>query len=406
MKEAKKEISPRTGKASWVLKWDDYDENKKRIQKEKHFKTKREAEEFRIKTEHDKKTGTYTSNDKGYTVRTWLDAWIDTYKVGIVRDNTVAGYRNNINHIKARIGNVPLEKLTTDQIQKALNDLMNSTYIKESKKGKITAKLPKHYSAKTVRSCHAILFEALKRATKNRLIPFNPAEDVELPKVEQKEHYIMTDEEMNRLMEALKETECGPVITVCATLGLRRGEALGLQWDDIDFKQRVIHVRHNYKIIHTDPGQPEKLELSELKTKKSKRDLPMDEDLAQMFTELKQGKKEAAAASDGYILSNFVFTTIEGKPFRPDSISQAFKRAAIRAGVKDVHLHDLRHNAVTYWINNGTDMRTVSEMAGHSSVAFTMDTYAHPIEESKKKAVDLISKRVFAYRTAKEEQAK
>lgn len=205
----------------------------------------------------------------------------------------------------------------------------------------------------------------------------------------------MTNEEMNRLMDALKETECGPVISVCAALGLRRGEALGLQWDDLDFKQRVIHVRHNYKIIHTAPGQPEKLELSELKTKKSRRDLPMTEDLAQLFMEMKQGKKEAAAASEGYILSNFVFTTIEGKPFRPDSISQAFKRAAIRAGVKDVHLHDLRHNAVTYWISNGIDMRTASEMAGHSSVAFTMQTYAHPVEESKKRVADLITKRVF-----------
>lgn len=395
MKEAKKMISARTGKVSWSLRWTDYDENNKRIQREKRFDTKREAEEFRIKTEHDKKTGIYSSNDKGYTVRAWLSAWMDTYKVGKVRDNTVSGYQNNINHLNARIGDIPLEKLTTDQIQKALNDLGNSTYSKECKKEKITAKLPKHYSAKTVRSCHAILFEALKRATKNRLIPFNPAEDVELPKVEQSEHYIMTDEEMNRLMEALKETECGAVISVCAALGLRRGEALGLQWDDLDFKQRVIHVRHNYKIIHTAPGQPEKLELSELKTKKSRRDLPMTEDLAQLFMEMKQGKKEAAAASDGYILSNFVFTTIEGKPFRPDSISQAFKRAAIRAGVKDVHLHDLRHNAVTYWISNGIDMRTASEMAGHSSVAFTMQTYAHPVEESKKKAADLISKRVF-----------
>lgn len=395
MKEAKKIISSRTGKVSWSLRWTDYDENNNRIQREKRFDTKREAEEYRIKTEHDKKTGIYSSNDKGYTVRTWLSAWMNTYKVGKVRDNTVAGYQNNINHLNARIGDIPLEKLTTDQIQKALNDLMNSTYSKKYKKEKITAKLPKHYSAKTVRSCHAILFEALKRATKNRLIPFNPAEDVELPKVEQSEHYIMTDEEMNMLMDALKETECGPVISVCAALGLRRGEALGLQWDDLDFKQRVIHVRHNYKIIHTAPGQPEKLELSELKTKKSRRDLPMTEDLVQLFMEMKRGKKEAAAASEGYILSNFVFTTIEGKPFRPDSISQAFKRAAIRAGVKDVHLHDLRHNAVTYWISNGIDMRTASEMAGHSSVAFTMQTYAHPVEESKKKAVDLISKRVF-----------
>ena len=81
-----------------------------------------------------------------------------------------------------------------------------------------------------------------------------------------------------------------------------------------------------------------------------------------------------------------MFTTVQGKPFRPDSISQAFKRAAARVGLPDMRLHDLRHTGITYMLMDGADPKTVSGFVGHATAQFTLNQYAHVMEQAKKKA--------------------
>jgi len=182
-------------------------------------------------------------------------------------------------------------------------------------------------------------------------------------------------------------------ILTCAVLVCRRGESLGLYWSDINFESSTIDFKRALVINNLTNT----VEIGELKTKNSRRILPMPDMLRAGLLKVKQEKEKAARGAGKHIVSSpFVFTTIQGKPFRPDSISQAFKRAAVKVGLPDMRLHDLRHTAITYMLEAGENPKTVSEFAGHATANFTMNQYAHVLEPSKKKASDALMKTLFS----------
>lgn len=164
-------------------------------------------------------------------------------------------------------------------------------------------------------------------------------------------------------------------------------------WNSIDFEASTIDFKRALVINNLTNT----VEIGELKTKNSRRLLPMPDMLRAELLNVKQAKEEAARGAGKHVVSSsFVFTTIQGKPFRPDSISQAFKRAAVKIGLPDMRLHDLRHTAITYMLEAGENPKTVSEFAGHATAQFTMNQYAHVLEQSKKKASDSLMKTLFS----------
>ncbi|MEA4869486.1 putative defective protein IntQ [bioreactor metagenome] len=198
---------------------------------------------------------------------------------------------------------------------------------------------------------------------------------------------------MKLLLDELRGAECYLAILTCAVMGCRRGEALGLYWSDIDFEANTIDFKRALIVNNLT----NKVEPGELKTKNSRRILPMPDMLRAELLKVKQGKEQAARGAGKHVVSSpFVFTTIQNKPFRPDSISQAFKRAAVKVGLPDMRLHDLRHTAITYMLEAGENPKTVSEFAGHATANFTMNQYAHVLEPSKKKASDALMKSLFS----------
>ena len=133
-----------------------------------------------------------------------------------------------------------------------------------------------------------------------------------------------------------------------------------------------------------------------MKTETSRRVLPLPDPLRDALLAEKQRREHAAKQAGHHVIdSPFVFITATGKPFRPESISQAFKRAAAKVGLPSMRLHDLRHTAITYMLEAGVNPRTVSEFAGHSTAGFTMQQYVHVLEQSKKNASDLLVKSLF-----------
>lgn len=250
----------------------------------------------------------------------------------------------------------------------------------------------KNYSVKTVRNIHALLHLALDQARREGLIAKNPADDVKLPSAGPKEYTIPTPEQMKRLLDELSSADSFLAILTCAVMGCRRGEALGLYWSDIDFESSTIDFKRALVINNLTNT----VEIGELKTKNSRRVLPMPDMLRAELLRVKQTKEKAARGAGKHVVSSpFVFTTLQGKPFRPDSISQAFKRAAVIVGLPGMRLHDLRHTAITYMLEAGENPKTVSEFAGHATANFTMNQYAHVLEPSKKKASDALMKTLF-----------
>ena len=154
--------------------------------------------------------------------------------------------------------------------------------------------------------------------------------------------------------------------------GLRRGELLGLKWDDIDLKSGVLRVCR--QVLRQDGKVVE----APLKTKNSYRSVSLGADAVEV---LEQQKKKAGG-------SEYMFPSSTGGPMSPDSVLHMLQRVLKRAGLERVRFHDLRHTFATFALQNGVDVKTVSGMLGHYSAGFTLDTYAHVTTAAQREAAN------------------
>ena len=302
-----------------------------------------------------------------YTVGAWMDEWFENYAKVKVRPSSHQTYRGYIdNHIKPNIGKIPLEKLTSLELQKFYKKLLTSGRIDrvESKKQ------AKGLSPKTVRNIHQIIASAMKLAKEQRLIVADPTEGCALPKLEHREMKTLPVEQLTSFLREAKESGVFEMYYIELATGLRRGELLGLKWEDIDFKHANLRVKRQIARINGEVVE------APLKTKNAYRMLPLAEDTIAV---LKEQKKKAGG-------SPWVFPSPTGGPISPDSVLHMLHRVLKRAGLPRVRFHDLRHTFATLALQNGVDIKTVSGMLGHFSAGFTLDTYAHVTTAAQKEA--------------------
>ena len=303
-----------------------------------------------------------------YTVTMWMNEWFENVAKIKVRPSSHQTYRGYIDHhIAPNIGSIPLEKLTTMDLQKLYRKLMNKGRVE-----RIEAKRqPKGLSAKTVRNINQVISSAMDFAVAQKIIPENPCKAVALPKVEHEEMQTIPAEQLQAFLQEAKATGVYEMYYIELATGLRRGELLGLKWTDIDWKNGIIKVRR--QIARVDG----KIVEAPLKTKNSYRTVTISQ---QAIEVLKQQKEKT---NDEY-----VFPSPNGGPISPDSVNNMLKRVLARAGIPKVRFHDLRHTFATIALQNGVDIKTVSGMLGHFSAGFTLDTYAHVTTAAQKEAAD------------------
>ena len=308
-----------------------------------------------------------------YTVGAWMDEWFENYAKVKVRPSSHQTYRGYIdNHIKSNIGKVPLEKLTSLELQKLYKKLLTSGRIDrvESKKQ------AKGLSPKTVRNIHQIIASAMKLAKEQRLIAADPTEGCALPKLEHKEMKTLPIEQLTSFLREAKDSGVFEMYYVELATGLRRGELLGLKWEDIDLEKGDLRVKRQIARINGEVVE------APLKTKNAYRTLPLAEDTIQV---LKQQRKKTGS-------SPWVFPSPTGGPISPDSVLHMLHRVLKRAGLPKVRFHDLRHTFATLALQNGVDIKTVSGMLGHFSAGFTLDTYAPVTTAAQKEAARTMEK--------------
>ena len=169
-----------------------------------------------------------------YTVGAWMDEWFENYAKVKVRPSSHQTYRGYIdNHIKPNIGKIPLEKLTSLELQKLYKKLLTSGRIDRLRANT----RPKGLSPKTVRNIHQIIASAMKLAKEQKIIATDPTEGCALPKLEHKEMKTLPVEQLTSFLREAKESGVFEMYYVELATGLRRGELLGLKWEDIDFEQ-------------------------------------------------------------------------------------------------------------------------------------------------------------------------
>jgi integrase len=166
------------------------------------------------------------------------------------------------------------------------------------------------------------------------------------------------------------------------TLGLRRGEVLALNWDAIDFDTRTVHIRTSLQRVNGS------LQLSETKTKTSRRQLPILDFVAKALRlHRARQSQERLIAGSGWQDTGFVFTTRIGTPVDPANLLDDFKRILRKASLPDIRFHDLRHSAASLLLALNIHPRVVMELLGHSQISLTMDTYSHVVPDLLRDAV-------------------
>ena len=302
-----------------------------------------------------------------YTVGEWMEVWFQDYAKIKVRPSSHQTYQGYIhNHIRPNIGDIPLEKLTSLDLQKFYKKLLTTGRVE-----RVEAKgQPKGLSAKTVRNIHQILSSALKLAQEQRLILTNPAEGCALPRVEHQEMKTLTTVQLASFFREARESGVFELYYLELATGLRRGELLGLKWEDVDLERGDLRVRRQVSRINGEVVE------APLKTKNAYRTLPLAEDTVSV---LKEQRKKVGN-------SPWVFPSPNGGPISPDSVLHMLHRVLKRAGLPKVRFHDLRHTFATLALQNGVDVKTVSGMLGHFSAGFTLDTYAHITSAAQRQA--------------------
>lgn len=306
-----------------------------------------------------------TAERKGITLGEWIDKWYNLYCKPSIRSSTAATYEACIyTHVVPKIGDWELTKITTGNLDKYIADLLENGKVKDDGRGR-------GLSNEVVRKTHSLIQSALDRAVAEGLISNNPARKCEVPSRKNQKVDILTKDEMKRVLIQAKEDGCYELLLLDLTTGLRRGELLGLKWEDIDFNARELSVKREAVLIKG------KLSITPLKTRSAYRTIIMPNSICEMLKRYKET-----------IDSEWVFPSPvkDDMPRDPSAVRKKLSNVLERANCKHVRFHALRHTFATMALQYGLDIKTLSSTIGHASVDVTIDTYSHVTDNMMAKA--------------------
>lgn len=268
------------------------------------------------------------------TLGEYLDSWLRGIWPSLA-SSTAQTYKFFVDrHIKPSLGQIPLTQLRPEHLQHLYSD-------------KLTGGL----GQRSVRYIHITLHKALKNAVKLGMIARNPADAVTPPRVQRHDIQTWDEDEIHTFLEAAKGSAYYALFYTALYTGMRRGELLALRWSDIDFAMGQIHVRQS-------------------KTESGRRTIALP---ASAFLVLAEHKEKQKLLTD----SEFVFTSPEGQPLLPDTVTHAWINLVRRSGLKPIRLHDARHSHASLLLKQGIHPKVVQERLGHSSIQTTLDIYSH-----------------------------
>ncbi len=322
--------------------------------------------------------GIYEREQK-ITVSSWNNMWIEEYKKGVVKKGTIRTYEQTFRrYIEPEMGKKKMKDIRPEHIQRLYN------------------KLSLKIKASTLNSVAEVLSGMFRQAEKNGIIKKNPVPIATQPRERKnKERRVLTVKEQGVFLQFAKSKACGELFEIALSTGMRAGELCGLEWSDVDFTNRIIHIRST--LIYTPE---EGYFLDSPKTETSKRDIPM---LNNVYNILRNRRKEQAEQRlfMGCLwkplpgLENLVFTLNNGRHINQRTLSDRMNKI-----VKDIQLdypdferitpHTLRHTFATRCIENGMPPQVLKTILGHSKLGMTMDLYSHVLPNTKAEEIKKI----------------
>lgn len=337
-------------------------------------KTKKEVTEKLIKARSEQQQGMLITAPE-QTLAQFLADWLETTQKESIRARTYERYEEIVRlHVVPILGHHQLQKLTAQHLQ--------TFYTRKRQEG---------LSATTIASFHNVLHKALDRAVKWSLVPRNVCELVTPPRRERFEVQTLTVEQTRQLLKAAHGHYLEALFHLALATGMRRGELMGLKWQDIDFATGTLQVRRTLSRIPSklSAERGRGFEEAEPKTKKSRRSIVIApfamETLKQHRLRQREAKLQAGPAWKEH---DYVFCTSVGTHLHPDrDILSQLKILLKKAGLPPIRFHDLRHSVATLLLSTGIHPKVVQEILGHSQISITMDIYSHVLPTMQQEAI-------------------
>lgn len=301
------------------------------------------------------------------TMKDWTEFWLETVMRPHLKPGTYAGYwRNAQKHILPHLGMLLLRKITQNDIQSFVNSLKDTM------------------AFGTLQGICRLLKAILTSACHKGLITKNPYYEIRFPKKRQRIPRVLTCSEQKKIENHLKTSQELEYL-LCLYTGLRVGELSALRWEDIDFENRILHIRYSVQRVPNSKGKNKTcLLLSSPKSEHSRRDIPIP---AFLIPYLKEQKKSCACSSD----STFVFSNKQGGCKDPRTFQKRIVHLCEELGISGIHMHTLRHSFATRCLEHNIRYEILSELLGHSSAQITIRYYVHCTEEEKRRSMNLLS---------------
>lgn len=319
------------------------------------------------------------------TISVWLREWLETYALPTVKQSTYVSYESYVRlHLSPALGAIKLTALSIEQLQKFFNQ-------------KQTALSPK-----SLRNIYNMLHNCLEQAVINGHLIHNPLQGVKLPSVPKKEVTILSLSEQSSLHSAVKTSPTTATFGIIFTLstGIRLGELLGLQWNDLDYDNHTIHIRRTVgrlpkvddsgNLIKKKAGiQTTELVTRSPKSSTAQRTIPL---FPQVWNDLMAyyitQQKMLRASGVSLTPTTPIFSTTSGTVYEPRTYEDLFKRSLKAANLPNINFHALRHTFATRALEAGMDIKVLSAILGHAQASTTLNLYAHALPDHKKDSMD------------------
>lgn len=318
------------------------------------------------------------------TFQEWIEEFLVSYKRNEIKITTYEGYmRIYRKHIKdSQLGKTALNQVTTEILQRYYNDKLNDGY-----------------NSKTVHSIGIVAGAALNHAVKLKMLSENPNRYTSIPKKKKYEASVLSTEEVRRIVNEAKDEEVYPIIVTTVYTGMRKGEAMALKWENVDFQKRRIYIKNSLCKIDGDQTDEKghrhaRYEILEPKTKESIRMVPMmDEVYEALMLQKERQEMDKKRYREIYLDQGLVFTDSCGNFLPQRQFMDQYHAFLRKYEITDIRFHDLRHTFATLLIEADVSMKVVQELLGHSTITTSMDIYTHVSDEKKEQALDRLQQR-------------
>ena len=366
----------RRGERSFELKFDaGADATGKRKTRYASFKgTKREAEIelARLVAQHAAGEGVDPSKT---TLREYLDRWERDWAVMNVSPKTLERYKQLLRiYVDPHLGTTRIQKLRAVHLNELYAALMRSG-----------GKNGKHLAPRTVGHVHRVLHRALGHAAVWGVIGQNVASLISPPRVPDIEIQIITEQQIGIILRHLEGRSLRPIISFLLGTGARRGEALALRWNDIDFHANMVRIERS---LEQTKGR---LGIKSPKTKHGRRKITISRWLSAELRShrARQDERRLTLGAGRAPDDSPVFARWNGELRDPNRLSQDFGNVMTKLGI-DCTLHGLRHTHVSQLIASGLDVLTISRRIGHASPAITLSVYGHMFANTDARAAEVL----------------